>query len=563
MLANIKQNALNELIDGASYDELIWINGYLSGILSSGRKTGIEKTSAKTAFTGKITIAFGTETGNAKSLSGKLAAIAKQKGIASKVVALDQYRLSDLAKEEALFIVISTQGDGEPPAAARKFYDYLHQDGLRLLQLKYAVLALGDRSYPLFCQAGTDVDKQLEHAGATRIAVVQKCDVDYEAEAVQWFERALAALSNPSELKTSDVSIQPVYGRKTYAGTVLANINLNDLGSHKQTHHIEIEAAGVSYEPGDSVSIVPENNPAWVAEILQLTGISADKQIRYKNETQPIGLLLRTKINIRYLHERVVKRYAAIVQQDIPETKISLIDLLRIYPVRNTDEFEKVIQVLEPIIPRQYSIASSPSFHDGAIHLLVSRDQFYVNEELHYGLASDYLCQLAEGEDFSFTIHPNKQFRLPAADRDIILIGPGTGIAPFRSFLSERDAQQASGRNWLFFGAPHFTTDFLYQTEIQHWCQNGLLTNISLAFSRDQPEKIYVQHRLREQAKEVYEWLQGGASVYVCGNKDPMSVDVETALLQVIAAEGKLSDEAAIVYLEALKNDGRYLKDVY
>lgn len=563
MLANIKQNALNQLIDGASYDELIWINGYLSGVLSSGRKILPVTTVVKTAFQGKITIVYGTETGNAKSLSAKLATIAKQHSIPSKVAALDQYRLSDLAKEDVLFVVISTQGDGAPPDAAKKFYDHLQQERLTLNQLRYGVIALGDTAYPLFCQAGIDVDRWLELAGARRIADIQKCDVDYEVAATRWFEAAIQSLNGKAVNKTSDVSVQRVSNRKTYTGVILTNINLNDHGSRKQTHHIEIEAGAVHYEPGDSLAIIPENDPALVAEILSLTGLSGDQIISYKNESLPIETSLRTKINIRYLHERVVKQYAALVQQEIPETKISLIDLLRIYPAPDSGVFEKLVQVLEPIAPRQYSIASAPGAHDGEIHLTVCRDQYYVDEVLHYGLASDYLCRLPEGKEIQFTIHQNKQFRLPAADKDIILIGPGTGIAPFRSFLSEREAQQASGRNWLFFGAQHFTTDFLYQTEIQSWHQSGLLTNISLAFSRDQEEKIYVQHRLLEQGRSVFEWLEQGAFLYVCGNKDPMSVDVETALLQVIATHGQLSEAAASDYLDQLKNEGRYLRDVY
>lgn len=561
MLANIKLNALDELIEGASHDELVWINGYVAGVLSSGRKQLAQPTAI--SFSGKLTIVYGTETGNAKSLATKLASIAKQKNIPAKVAALDQYRLSDLAKEETLFVVISTQGDGEPPAAAKKFYDHLHCDDLQLKQLKYGVIALGDSSYPLFCQAGVDVDTRLSKTGAVRIADLQLCDVDYEGLATKWFDDALQSLTGNLISKTSDVLKKEVKGKKTYTGRVLSNTNLNDVGSNKQTHHIEIEATNVVYEPGDSLSVIPENESAWVAEILELAGFSPDYIIHYKNESLPIETLLRTRINIRYLHERVVKQYAALVEQEIPETKISLIDLLRIYPTRSKEEFEKVIQILEPMAPRQYSIASSPGFHAEEIHLTVSRNQFYVNNELHYGLASDYLSQLAEGTEFQFTIHQNKQFRLPDADKDIILIGPGAGIAPFRSFLSERDATQASGRNWLFFGEQHFTTDFLYQTEIQNWHQSGLLTKVSLAFSRDQPEKIYVQDRLKEQGKEVFDWLEQGAALYVCGSKEPMSVDVEHALLAVIATHGGLSKAAANEYLEQLKTEGRYLKDVY
>ncbi|HYE56305.1 MAG TPA: sulfite reductase, partial [Chitinophagaceae bacterium] len=249
--------------------------------------------------------------------------------------------------------------------------------------------------------------------------------------------------------------------------------------------------------------------------------------------------------------------------QDIPSTRMGLSDLLKIYPVADAAQFEQVIKILEPITPRLYSISSSPEAHSGEVHVTVARDTFTVNDETKYGLCSDYLCRLPVDADINFYVHHNDQFRLPADDKDIIMIGPGTGIAPFRSFLAHRDAAGASGRNWLFFGDRQFTTDFLYQTEIQNWAQTGLLSKVSLAFSRDQKHKIYVQHKMIEQAAELMQWLDNGAYLYVCGAKHPMSTDVENALLYIIKQEGNYSIPAAEEYLNKLKEEGRYLKDVY
>jgi sulfite reductase (NADPH) flavoprotein alpha-component len=272
---------------------------------------------------------------------------------------------------------------------------------------------------------------------------------------------------------------------------------------------------------------------------------------------------LKQRLNIVYLPERVVKKYAAIVRQEIPQTKIGLLDLLKIYPVKDSKQFQEVIAILEPTAPRLYSISSSPEAHSGEIHLTVARDSFSVNGEWKYGLCSDGLSQLIPGQTVEFYIHHNSQFRLPAPEKDIIMIGPGTGIAPFRSFLAERDSTGASGKNWLFFGDQHFTTDFLYQTEIQDWSRTGVLTRINTAFSRDQAEKVYVQHRMRQQAAGLFQWLESGAHLYLCGAKDPMSADVENTLLDIIRTEGNHSSARAESYLDDLKATGRYAKDVY
>lgn len=564
MLGASKLKIIQDLIATSTKEELIWINGYLSGVLSSGTEPVSEPVAAKPAIS-KITIAYGTETGNSKKLATNFAATAKKSGINAKLVSLDQYRLNDLAKEEYFFTIISTQGDGEPPSAAKKFYDHIHQNGFKVKNLKYGVLALGDTSYPLFCKAGEDVDNQLQKLGGERLVTLYKCDTDYESDAGSWFSQVLSKLSGNGTATVPVVAPTTVKksGKKIFTGSIVKNINLNDRGSNKQTHHIEIAAEEIDYLPGDSIGIVPQNPLQVVESIISITGVDREKELTFRNEPVSIFNLLRNKLNIVYMPERVVKQYASIVQQDIPETKISLLDLLKIYPVKNTSQFEEVIGILEPITPRLYSIASSKEAHGEEVHLTVARDFFKVNNETKIGLASDFLCQLPESADLEFYVHRNDQFRLPASDKDVIMIGPGTGVAPFRSFLAERDSTGSNGRNWLFFGDQHFVTDFLYQSEIQNWLETGVLTKVSVAFSRDQQEKVYVQHKMIRQAAELYDWLENGAHVYICGAKEPMSGDVENTLLEIIQQAGNKTPAEANEYLDRMKEEGRYLKDVY
>ncbi len=551
----------------ASKEELIWINGYLSGILANEILPQQEATTLK-PLVNKITITYGTETGNSKKLAVDFAAKAKKAGINAKVVSLDQYRLNDLPKEEYFISLISTHGEGEPPAAAKKFYDHIHSNGFKLDKLKYGVLALGDTSYPLFCTAGSDVDAQLEKLGGKRLLPIQKCDVDYAVEADGWFNQLLKELVTPGQTTVAPAIATPAIqkkstGRKIYKGALLTNINLNDRGSIKETHHIEIAAEDIDYLPGDSLGIIPENPLHVVEPIVELLGLDKDQTFNFRNEEVTAFHLLKKKLNIFFLPERVVRKYSELVGQNIPPTKIGLLDLLRIYPLQNNLQFEQLIEILEPIAPRLYSIASSPEAHSGEVHLTVARDKFHVNDEWKCGLCSDYLSQAKIDNELEFYIHKNTQFRLPADDKDIIMIGPGTGIAPFRSFLAHRDATGATGKNWLFFGDQHFVTDFLYQTELQNWMETGTLTKLNVAFSRDQKEKVYVQHKMLKHGKELYDWLLNGASIYICGAKDPMSSDVEDTLLQIVAKFGNNTIEEAVQFIEQLKEDERFLRDVY
>ncbi|KAA9038106.1 sulfite reductase [Ginsengibacter hankyongi] len=563
MLAENKLKTLRHLIDESTSDELIWINGYLNGIVST--KSSDEKIAVKTN-PGKITIAYGTETGNSKKLATEFAVKAKKKGIQAKVQSLDQYRLNDLTKEDYFLAVISTHGDGEPPAAAKKFYDHVHNNGFKLDKLKYSVLALGDTSYPLFCKAGEDVDEQLNKLGGRRIAPLQKCDIDFDTEAEQWFNEICKALNDNTSLPSivaPNTVTKKSSGKKIYNGKLLAHINLNDRESNKETYHIEIEAEDVVYQPGDSIGIIPENKKALIEEIIALTKIDDTTNIDYKGELISLYNLLHKKLNITYLPERVVKQYAGVIQKDIQIERCDLSELLKKYPVKDADQFTEVVKILEPIAPRLYSIASSPEAHAGEIHITVAKNSFKVNDTIEYGLASEFLSHFNTDNELQFYIHPNNRFRLPDEDKNIIMIGPGTGIAPFRSFIAERDAKGATGKNWLFFGEQHFVTDFLYQSEIQNWFETGTLTKVSTAFSRDQKEKIYVQHKMMQHGNEFFEWLHTGAYVYVCGTKDPMSIDVEETIIAIIEKFGERSNTDAVKYLDDLKEEGKYVTDVY
>lgn len=565
MLTELKFKALQDLLSGAGREELVWINGYLSGILKGDEVKVAEI--PNNAVTRKVSIVYGTETGNAKRTATELAAKAKKNHFLVKLASLDQYRLTDLTKEENLLVVISTQGDGEPPVAAQKFYDHIHHNGFRLDNLKYSVLALGDTSYPLFCKTGEEVDTQLQKLGGKRLVPVQKCDLDYEADADKWFNEVMTTLQSNT---TTTVPTQKQHtsgiklgNKQIHSGKVLTNTNLNDIGSRHITHHIELEAEGVDYQPGDSIGIVPANSVEKVNQVLSLLPLAETQMVKHKEANYTVRDLLIGKVNIHYLHERVINKYASIVKQEIPETKMDLLDLLKIYPVTNAEQSLEVLESLPAQSPRIYTIASSPGAHAGEIHLTVEKDTFLVGGEMKTGTCSDYLISKQPDESVDFFVQKNKRFRLPEADKDIIMIGPGTGIAAFRSFLSERDAIGATGRNWLFFGESRFVSDFLYQTEIQDWFATGVLSKVSLAFSDEQPKGLFVWHKLLEQGKELFAWIQSGAHIYVCGQKSPMSLEVEKAVLQIVETYSGLSATETMAYFEKLKSEGRYAKDVY
>ncbi|HCA08775.1 flavodoxin domain-containing protein [Chryseobacterium sp.] len=569
MLSETKLKALKEISGDFSRDEAVWASGFLAGIAGISAAVQHQVTSdldTDTVSPKKITLAYGTETGNSKKLAVELAGVIKKKGVQVKLADLSQYKPKDLAKEDLFFIIISTQGEGDPPVLAKKFYDHIHENDLNISHLKFGVLALGDTSYPLFCKTGEDIDSRFEVLGAQRILPLKRCDIDYEQEAHTWAEHILDVTNKTKESsQKTTVAVKTSTGRKKYQGKISTIINLNDIGSDKETYHIEIETEEpLVYSPGDALGVIAFNSKDEVEEIISLTGIDPEKQIKTAKITASAKELLYKYLNISYLLKTTVAQYAQITGHSIPEARLSLLDLLRIYPVKNADEFEQLIPVLTGQSPRLYSVSSSLEAHgDSEIHITVAKSEFFINDRKQNGLCSGFLAEFKEGEDIEFYIQEAKHFRLPKPEKDIIMIGPGTGIAPFRSFLYERDAVGAEGRNWLFFGDRTFVSDFLYQAELQDFLKTGTLSHLDLAFSRDTAEKIYVQHKLEQKAQEVYHWLEGGASLYVCGAKEPMSKDVEKTILNIIQDKGKHSPEEAQNYLEELELSGRYVKDVY
>ena len=570
MLSENKLNILKQLSGNFSREEAIWASGYLAGL--AGSATSIIPNSAQQENQNnefsvkKITLAYGTETGNSKKLATQLAGVIKKKGIQVKLADLSQYKPKDLSKEEFFFVAISTQGEGEPPILAKKFYDYIHENELDLNQLKFGVLALGDSSYPLFCKTGEDVDYRLETLGAERIIPLKNCDIDYEDDAHHWVEHIYEVITKTSSKSQQNTTVsKKSTSRKKYQGQVTKVLNLNDIMSDKETYHIEIESEEpIVYSPGDALGVLPHNPKIVVEEIIQLTGINPEKQIETTKLTAPAQELLHKHLNISYLLKTTVAQYAEITGHQIPEVRLGLLDLLKIYPVKSTAQFEDVIRILTFQAPRLYSVSSSPEAHgDNEIHITVAKSEFLVDDKKQNGLCSGFLSEFKENDSLEFYIQEAKHFKLPHPDKDIIMIGPGTGIAPFRSFLWERDAMGGDGRNWLFFGDRHFISDFIYQSEIQDFMKTGTLNQLDLAFSRDTPQKIYVQDKLRKKGNELFNWLEAGASLYVCGTKDPMSKDVEETLLDIIQQEGKRNKDEAHDYLEEMELNGRYAKDVY
>lgn len=569
MLPESKLKLLNELLKQSTKEEIAWIHTYLNGMVENEKKSHPQqlKSSIK-----KLTILYGTETGNSKKVALQFTTTSKQKKLPVRCVAIEQYSIDDLKKEEYLLVVISTQGEGEPPETAKKFFEKIFSINPDLSHLKYSVLGLGDSSYPLFCQAGIDLDLRLAALKAQCIHPLQKCDVDYEEDAFQWFNDILSKIevnSASTKLFVNNVlgavpNPKAKHEKKYYDGLVKRNIILNDKGSARQIHHIEIGTEeDIDYEPGDSIAVVPSNRTDIVNRIIEFSGYHESEIFETSKFKGTIRELLTHKLNICFLLNGTVRKYSALVGHEIPDIRLDLLDLLRIYPLKNKDQFKEVLLILNPIAPRMYSVSSSSIVEPKEVHVTLFRHKFHKQEESHEGLCSKYLGDMKEGEGFKFYVHKNKSFKLPEDDRDIIMIGPSTGIGTFRAFLQERDLRAAEGRNWLFFGEQHFISDFLYQTEMQQFIQTGILHKVDLVFSRDQVERKYVQHLIEEKAEEFLHWMDHGASLYVSGVKDPMSIEVEKTLIRILMKfKGKSEEEAAMV-LQEWKRSDRYQKDVY
>ena len=553
MLSETKLSLLQQLAQNASKEEIIWTKGYLTGFLDRVELLGgTTEGNTLAPVIVKPLIIYGTETGNSKKVASNLLATFKKNKIQAKAIDVFQYDAAKLEKESLVLFVMSTQGEGEFPQNAIPFYEKLKASNANLSKVSFAVLGLGDSSYPLFSNAGILLDEVLAEKGAKRLLPLVKADVDFAETVSIWEADLQKAFQNLGSNVTNEVkptSATVSSAKKNYLGKISHKVVLNDTGSNKETYHIEIESDDeINYEPGDALGIFPKNKEVEIQAIATYFGeenysILADK-------------------NIRGLSKKSLEAFSKLFEIEIIEEKANLLDIIQKYQPKKV-KLDEIVALLLPISPRLYSISSSSEAHDGQVHLTVSLNKFKVNDEIKSGLASEFLADFPLEEQLEFYIHKNQNFRLPSEETDIIMIGPGTGIAPFRSFLAERDVTGAEGKNWLFFGEQHFVLDFFYQTEIQEWLTTGVLTKLDTAFSRDQERKIYVQDRIREKAKEFNNWLENGTSIYICGQKNPMSQDVENAIVEVIAKERNISESEAKQILEELENQGKYQKDVY
>jgi sulfite reductase (NADPH) flavoprotein alpha-component len=557
-----------------SHEQRAWLNGFLAGVFSrapaphSDLRTPISAAAALQP----LTILFGSQSGSAESLAKKTAKEAGKRGFAPTVMDMAQATPGSIAAEKNLLIITSTFGDGEPPDNAKPLHtalaaasdSQLSTLNAQLSALRYSVCSLGDTNYTLFCQCGKDFDTYLEKLGATRITPRADCDLDYEKPYTQWLDATLAAFGPSSapalETKNAEPETETGFSKKNpFPAPVLTIRNLNTPGSAKEVNHVEfsLENSGLIYEAGDALGVIPHNCPALVAEVLAALGCDGEESV-----PAPDG----TATNLRHAltaHYDLGKPSADLFALCATPTAHHVIDAL--HAAAQKPPLTALIPALKKIQPRLYSISSSPRAHAGQVHLTVGAVRYDHAGRPRKGVCSTFLAEraLAHGTVGVF-VHSNKAFRPPAsADTPMIMVGPGTGIAPFRAFLTERAATGAKGKNWLFFGDQRATTDFLYRDELTALQSSGLLTRLDLAFSRDQPEKIYVQQRMTEAAAELWSWLEAGAHFYVCGDASRMAKDVDLALHQIIETAGKKSPVEAAAYVASLKTTKRYQRDVY
>ena len=576
--------------------QLAWLSGY-----AWSQASGVEQPligqhlaanlTALSAEPFSITVLSGSQTGNAKSVADKVAAELTEAGIAVKRVALKDYKAKTIADEKYLLLVTSTQGEGEPPEEGVVLHKLLNgKKTPKLTELQFAVLGLGDSSYPNFCQAGKDFDQRFAELGATRLFERVDADLDYSATAEQWIRdivaiiKEKAAQASPvvqsiATATTALVAKESQYNKANpFPATLITNQKITGRQSDKDVRHLEFDLAGsdLHYQAGDALGVWFDNDPQLVDEILSLAQIDPTTEVTIERKTQTISTALLSHLELTQNTPAFVKGYAALanneqlndlvadnqaLQELVQRTPI--VDVLHKFPAKLTAE--QLVSLLRPLTPRLYSISSSPAEVGEEVHLTVGVVRFEHEGRARSGAASSFLADRVEedGAVRVFVEH-NDNFRLPNdMTKPIIMVGSGTGVAPFRAFMQQRVADEASGKNWLIFGNPHFASDFLYQTEWQQFAKEGFLHKYDFAWSRDQEKKIYVQDKIRENSTALWQWLQEGAYFYVCGDASKMAKDVEQALLDVIAKEGNLSPDEAEDYLNELREEKRYQRDVY
>ncbi len=560
--------ALNRVIGQSNPAQRHWLSGFLAGLEAAGAPAAAAPPAAKQA----LTILFLTESGNAEALAGRAKRDAGRLGFAARVLDAADATPQALTEAKTLLVVASTWGEGEAPQRATGLLRaLLDASAPRMDGVSFAVLALGDRAYAQFCETGRVLDERLEALGGRRAAPRLDCDLDYETEAAVWLGTTLTGLR---DAPAADSVIHVDFGQPPAADYSRANpfqaeitelVNLNGSRSAKQTFHAEFDlsGSGILYEPGDALGFVPRNDPRVAEAVLEAAGLADDPALHE-------ALVERHEITTLTAHQ--VKSFAALVgdpalaepsaiAEYLPGRHV--VDLFRDHPHRLTSS--QLLGLLRPLPPRLYSIASSQRATPDEAHLLVSAVRYQAHGQNREGVASTFLADRRRvGDTLPVYVKPNPHFRLPADPAaPIVMIGPGTGVAPFRAFMQDRDATGAKGRNWLFFGDRQYTHDFLYQLEWQDLLARGVLTRLDVAFSRDQDAKRYVQHRMLEQSRALYAWLQEGAHLYVCGDQARMARDVHAALRQVVADGAAISPDQAEERLDVLKKQGRYKLDVY
>lgn len=579
-------------------EQRMWLNGFLAGVFSDANEGASPSLDAMLAAAGgaqpkaPLLLLYGSQTGTAEGLAKKTAKVAEKSGFAPKIVAMDKFAEIDLTKEQNVLVITSTYGDGDPPDMAQGFWEWLKADSApKLGHVRYSVLALGDTNYSAFCEFGKKCDERFAALGANRVAERKDCDVDYETPAAEWTTRVFAALgsaapehsgTNGTNRSLVDASADTVtWSRKNpFPARLITNRRLSAEGSGKDVRHFEISLAGsgLTYEVGDALGVVPSNCPQLVGEILHALGCDGEEGVKTPDGEIPLRLALAQHFDITKPSHELLSEVAL---RSPGSEFASLLDASRkedlkkwLYGREIMDVLaglatpfaaQEFVALLKKIAPRLYSISSSIKAHADEVHLTIVAVRYEAHGRSRRGVASTFLAdRVGDTGTVPVYVQASHGFKPPLnGDTPMIMVGPGTGIAPFRAFLEERLATGAKGRNWLFFGDQKRSTDFLYEEQLEGWVKDGHLTRLDLAFSRDQAEKIYVQSRMLEAAAELWSWLEAGAHFYVCGDASRMAKDVDAALHTVIEKAGGKSNDEAKAYVERLKSEKRYQRDVY
>jgi sulfite reductase (NADPH) flavoprotein alpha-component len=564
---------LNRVVGPASANQRAWLAGFLAGLDAASAGAVAPQAAAPARPAEPMTIVYASESGNSEKLAGDVAKSARKNGLKPTIIDIADLDLAELTTVKRLVVIAATWGEGEPPARAIRSYNELMGEGApRFDGVEFGVLALGDTAYAEFCAIGRKIDERLAALGGKRIVDRIECDLDFGEPAARWIGDAVKALTPPNaggRVIEVDFGLKPAASPSTdiFEAEITEHVDLSSSRSDKETIHLALsfEGAAPAYEPGDSLDLYPENDPAYVDELLKTAGLASDDKLRSE---------FITSRDVTTLSIKTVENYAASTGHQYVKALLAdghakewiagrqFIDLIATFPIAL--DAEKLRAFTRPLAPRTYSVASSRREVGDEAHLLVSAVRNESHGRARKGVASNYVAErLKRGGRVRVKLKPNKHFALPSGDRDIIMVGPGTGVAPFRAFVQERRAMQANGRSWLFFGDRTFTHDFLYQLDWQEALKDGALTRIDVAFSRDTPNKVYVQHKLWDQRSELIEWLDGGAHFYVCGDAKAMAKDVRAALVRAYADVKALSAEAAEQAVVTLEREKRYLQDTY